>query len=150
MRILVLIAFLAICSCKNAQSTREGGAMTTTDFEEILSGHQSNIDEPLEEIITSQDRLAEVFVAINSTISPKIDVPAVDFENEIVVFVNMGYKSSGGYAVAINAVETTSDTCVISVKETAPGPTDNVTMAITYPFTLVKLPRQDVPISFQK
>lgn len=149
MKWIIISVFIMTGGCKNTESAKQT-PQSDVPFEVLLSGHQSNVEEPVEEIITTTDRLKEVYATINSSRYPALPVPEVDFTKESVAFVNMGMKTTGGYSVSVGRVEQSQGSCKIMVESTSPGAGDNVTMVITQPFTLVKFARQDIPVVFQK
>lgn len=74
------------------------------------------------------------------------DAPFVDFERYEVLAIFDGTRSSGGYSVAVTAVEDTATERAITITRTAPGDTCITTQAITSPYTIVVAPKTDAPI----
>ncbi len=66
-------------------------------------------------------------------------IRAQDVQNSNFVILNMGEKASGGYTIGIESVRETDENIIIKVKETAPKEGSMVTLAITYPFCVVKI-----------
>jgi hypothetical protein len=66
-------------------------------------------------------------------------ITAIDVQKSNFVIFNMGEKSSGGYAIAIESVVETDKSIIINVKESSPEPGAIVTQGITYPFCVVKI-----------
>lgn len=64
---------------------------------------------------------------------------AKEIDGEWYVAVMMGEQSSGGYAVEVTYIEDNEGKTNIIVKETKPAEDDMVTMAITYPYQVVKI-----------
>jgi len=77
-------------------------------------------------------------------------VPAVDFDREMVVGVFLGARNTGGYAVEITGVEEAAGKVVVHYTETTPGRDTMLAQVITSPFHLVKVPRSDGEVSFVK
>lgn len=69
----------------------------------------------------------------------KSKITSEDVKNSNFLILNMGEKSSGGYAISVDKVEETADKIVVTVKETEPSPGDMVTQNITYPYCIVKI-----------
>jgi hypothetical protein len=66
-------------------------------------------------------------------------VSILDVQKSNFVILNMGEKSTGGYAITIGSVVETDNSIIINVKESLPAPDSNVTQGITYPFCVVKI-----------
>jgi hypothetical protein len=72
---------------------------------------------------------------------PTPAAPAVDFSTSSVVAVYMGQQRSGGYSVEVTGAELTNGTLKVTVRQTSPGPGSMVTMALTQPYHLVRIPK---------
>jgi len=149
MKILLLSIVILFSACKGGQSPQDETS-NNVPFQVLVSSSQSNIEEPQRKIIKDQEELQTLFAEINKTRKPGIPIPEVDFNQEIVAFVNLGQTSTGGFTVAVKNIEKTEDEVIIHIGGTSPKPKDNVTMALTTPFTLVKLNKQNLPIVFDK
>lgn len=55
-----------------------------------------------------------------------------------LLYLGLGMKPTGGYALEIERVEMFGETLIIIVQEIAPGPDDMVSMALTYPHIVIK------------
>jgi len=70
----------------------------------------------------------------------------LDFQNEMVIAVQMGTRNTGGYGIEVKGITRTQlasggYALDVAVESRSPGPGDMVTMAITSPFHVVKLRR---------
>ena len=63
------------------------------------------------------------------------------------MLLNMGEKSSGGYEISVKNVKLTKDKVLVYIDKKQPKAGENVTMAMTYPFCLVKI-NSKKPIEF--
>lgn len=54
--------------------------------------------------------------------------------------VNAGIKPTGGYTIKVNRISETNHAIYVQVEQTRPGEKDMVTMAISYPYQVVKIP----------
>lgn len=66
-------------------------------------------------------------------------VKSTDVNTANFVILNMGEKPSGGYSIAVESVRETADKIYIKVKETGPAEGEMATMAMTYPYAIVKV-----------
>ncbi|PVW15643.1 protease complex subunit PrcB family protein [Marixanthomonas spongiae] len=148
MKQLLFLSVLLFMACKGGQSN-SNDTIQNVPFEEVVSGSQSKIETPQRKIIANQNELESLFKKINSTRSPEISIPKVDFEKHQLAFINMGQTSTGGYTVSVERIEKTDSNVVVHIGGTSPNPGDNVTMALTTPFTLVQFAKQELPIVFE-
>ena len=74
-------------------------------------------------------------------------IRGVDWRKEILVYVSLGYMPSGGFAIQVRDVIKENNRLLINVALKSPSPQDFVTMALTCPFDLVKVPREEVDFS---
>lgn len=86
------------------------------------------------EVIKDKASLEKLYEAINDT-----QVPKVDFTKERIVALFMGQRNTGGYAIKVKNVTEKGEKIYVDVQETSPGSGDIVTMALTNPFTIVKI-----------
>jgi hypothetical protein len=75
-------------------------------------------------------------------------VPAVDFGREMIVFVSMGSRPTGGYAVTIERITRAPNALVVSAVYRSPGPRCGVGQAVSAPVDVVLVPRMDLPLRF--
>ncbi|ACB85114.1 Gmad2 immunoglobulin-like domain-containing protein [Natranaerobius thermophilus] len=79
------------------------------------------------------------------------EVPAVQekqYEGYRFVLVTEGTKPTGGYDVEVTEVVEGSDQIDIKVRSTEPGEDELVTEALTYPYDLIIVENNDLPLNF--
>lgn len=99
-------------------------------------------------VVRDADAFASLWTMLQSGRSPALPVPAVDFGEEMVLFVAQGVFSSGGYAVDIRHVTLLRDTLWVLVREQTPGPDCVVFAAFTQPTDARVVPRTTAPVRF--
>ncbi len=77
-------------------------------------------------------------------------VPAVDFSTERVAAVFLGTRPTGGFRVEITGARREADMLVIEYVERRPDPADILTQVVTSPFHIVKIPRHNGTVRFQR
>lgn len=87
------------------------------------------------EVLTEEKEMAMLLADADL----KNKVKSSDAETSTFVILNMGEKTSGGYSIGVENVEEHADKIVITVKETSPKPGENVTMALTNPYAVVRI-----------
>lgn len=99
-------------------------------------------------VVRDADAFASLWTMLQSGQSPAIPTPAVDFGEEMVLFVAQGVRSSGGHEVDIRHVTLLRDTLWVLVRERTPGPTCLVFAALTQPTDARVVPRTTAPVRF--
>ena len=73
------------------------------------------------------------------------EIPAVDFEKNVVVFLLAGMRNTGGWSVQPVSVRVEDDgTAVLEAKVQGPPPGGSTTQALTYPYAVVTINSRDV------
>lgn len=63
----------------------------------------------------------------------------VDFATESVIFLFLGMRSTGGYAIEAQEAEVQGGIARVKAAVHSPGPGDIVTQALTAPYTVVAI-----------
>ncbi len=113
----------------------------------IARGGVSNIMEPRQVVIRSAGDWDTLW---REHAGPDAEAPAVDFGREMVVGVFLGSRNTGGYSVEITGVDRTAGTIVVHYAERTPERGMMLAQVITSPFELVKVPRADGEVKFEK
>jgi hypothetical protein len=100
------------------------------------------------QVIGNEASWAVVWDQAMSPLSPRPEVPQVDFSREMVVLAAMGEQTSGGFAIGVKNVAQEGDTLEVTIMETSPGPSCGVTSALTQPFTAVRVARAEREVRF--
>lgn len=153
MNIIPVAAFCALMFSFMASSTAEC-APGSKAWRDVASGSQSNIEEATRQVIQDQEQWRKWWQRHN-TVEERIGgktrpkpAPKVDFEEETVLAVTMGRRSTGGYAIRFIEVRRKEDvvTAVLQIK--SPGPEEMVTMALTSPFAIIAIPKHEGCVEF--
>ncbi len=76
------------------------------------------------------------------------DLPAIDFDREIVLVAALGERPSSGYSILIDSAQATVDQLTVSVRVVSPGRGCAVLTVMTQPVDVVSAPRLDVGVQF--
>jgi len=81
-----------------------------------------------------------------------VPIPEIDFNENIVVALFMGEKTTGGFSTEVKTVSISEDKIIVEIVENGPKPMDVVSMAICNPFCFIKIvkPKKEMPIVFKK
>lgn len=138
MRIAVLFAFLCVGAC-TAKPPADGPRPLVPLAQETYSLAKA----ARREVIRDNAAWTKLWAEVQDQ---RRLAPPVDFERQMVLFVALGERRSGGFAIEVARAEVVEGTLVVHVRETGPAPGAIRTMALTAPFHAVALPRNDLPV----
>lgn len=129
-----IIAIIVSCNCKKSTVTEENKTHKKPLFEVLSESAYQGRDNETFEIIKDNASLKELYKSINNE-----NVPTIDFENNRVVALFLGQRSSGGYAIKVKNITEKENKIFVDIERIAPKPGENATMAITNPYSIVKI-----------
>lgn len=136
---IYFLLVLVISSCSSKKQI--------ISFTEVMKGGHSNIEVAQSFVIKDQASLNNVFASINQTREPKLSIPSIDFESEMLIALFMGMKNSGGYSVKIDSIISKPKELVVFVKETKPK--GRTTMVMTQPYYIAKIKKTNKTVVFK-
>ncbi|HZH69639.1 MAG TPA: protease complex subunit PrcB family protein [Flavobacteriaceae bacterium] len=68
---------------------------------------------------------------------------SVDFQKHVLVLLHAGQKNTGGYSISVESIKIDKGITTVTVKETGPEPGTQVTMALSNPFAIVAVPKNE-------
>jgi hypothetical protein len=116
-------------------------------FSTLEQGASSGIREPTRIVVRSSREWLLVWARHVRAVGAVVP-PPVDFEREMVVGVFLGQRETGGYRIEITKVERTWEVVRVTYQVRDPEPGAVLTQALTQPFHLVRVPRDDAYVSF--
>ena len=119
---------------------------TVVSFATIAEGTRSQIDEPREVIV----RTDEEWQALWQDHAAGSTAPVIDFCDSTVVGVFLGARPTAGFRVEITSVTIDADTVVVEYMERTPRRGAMVAQVLTAPFQLVRLTRQGGNLRFRR
>ena len=99
---------------------------------------KSNVKQTLEYDVISDD---ETPIEIINMIEQRKDRPfRFSYENEDYLFIVVGYgeQLSGGYSIQVKELYSTDEEILIKTELIGPNKEDLVTMALTYPYVVIR------------
>lgn len=79
---------------------------------------------------------------------PADQLPPIDFTRDMLIAATMGTRPSGGFAIHVDGIYVDSARVYVAVRDVSPGPGCGVTLAMTAPFTVWRVPRTDAQVVF--
>jgi len=150
--IVLLVAAIAVLipATVLAADDAEAGKGTDIPIGQRWSGGYCGIRQADELIIQDADAWETLWSRVHSTRFPKPEPPAIDFQKQTVLAVFMGTRNTGGYGIRIESVVDTGEETIARVKQRFPPPGAMVTMALTQPYDIVTIAKQDQPVKFEQ
>lgn len=128
-------------------------AVDSAREERLVAGYPfrwySGVTAPQRNVIRSREAFGALWTQLQRGFSPAFPAPGVDFGEEMVLFVALGQRSSGGHAIRIRHVTLQRDTLWVLVQHREPGTGCVVTTAFTQPTDIRVVPRADVPVRYR-
>ena len=132
-KILSILILVFLYSCSSSKKTTSD--TTNKLYEVLVSSEYGGGNFKFYEVITEQKE----FTMLLGDEEIRKFVKADDINSSNFILVNLGEKSNGGYSVeVVNVVEQT-DKIIVTLKEIEPKKGENVTMALTNPYAVIKI-----------
>ncbi len=90
----------------------------------------------------SEQKWQEALLAFPQSV--RMDIPPLDFSTEVPLLISLGERPTGGYAVVVDKIVLEKGVLEVWISERSPRSDEFVTMAFTYPFDLVRLPKEKI------
>lgn len=132
-KVIYLLIFIIFISCGSKMNISNGSSSEL--YEILYENENSGANIQFYEIISEKSE----FNALLSNRNLRGKVKENDIETSNFILLNLGEKSTGGFAITVESVIETPKNIEVKVKEISPSPGDLVTMAFTYPLCVVKI-----------
>lgn len=166
MKIFIPISLLVIlAACKSTKETTTEVTNTTnttettkTDaaptFKEVIfstlsEGNNGGFMGKQNVVITSQEKLEEVWNEAYSNYMKKPAVPILNFEGKMVLLTTMGEQNNGGFSIKVASITEHENNVMVIVEENIPDNNCMTTSVITYPYEIVEMPKTIKKIVFK-
>jgi hypothetical protein len=107
----------------------------------------SGYDLPQRFVVRDSATMAFVWETIFTGVSPRPDMPTIDFSRYMVLVAALGARSTSGYDILLDSAASTADGLVVTVRIVSPG-NRNVLQVITRPVDVGVVPRLPGPVAF--
>ena len=166
MKIFIPISLLVIfAACKTTKETTKEVTNTTTTtentntstaptFKEVIfstlsEGNNGGFMGKQNVVITSQEKLEEVWNEAYSNYMKKPAVPILNFEGKMVLLTTMGEQNNGGFSIKVASITEHENNVMVIVEENIPDNNCMTTSVITYPYEIVEMPKTIKKIVFK-
>ena len=120
----------------------------TIPFTLLNSGVHSGITRPAQLVVRDEAAWKALWQEHTSASIPAPALPKIDFAREMVIAIFAGERFTMGYTVTITQIKQFNTGLQVDYTINMPGPSCLVEQTLSQPFTIVKIPRSDKPISF--
>jgi hypothetical protein len=110
--------------------------------------YNSALSESRRSIVRDASGWREIWTAIWRNHSPEPTLPSIDFAREMIVVAAMGTRPTGGFSVLIDSAFEGPSGITIHIRSISPGPGCAVTLAVTQPVDIARLPRRTGAVTF--
>ncbi len=122
-------------------------AVTRIDSSAIVLASGQGLGDPTRAVIRDSTAWEAFWNQAHALVEPAPPVPAVNFEESMLLVAALGTRSTGGHAVMIDSVAR-GPTLRVFVTAVAPGADCMTTMSISWPVQVVRVPRFDGSVEF--
>jgi len=112
--------------------------------------YYSGFRDPTTLVVPDAATWERVWQRLHAHQSPVPPLPSLDFRQVRVLVAALGERPSGGFAIRIQEVVRHRDHLEVKLAVTVPGPTCVVTMALTQPVDLARIPATDLEVRFTR
>ena len=151
----VLLASLIGCNSTSIDSPRfdiPAGAIDlawgSTGAAHIAKGYSSGLRSAERTLIEDEAAWEAAWARVYANVLPQPSLPVIDFNRYSVILVALGERNTGGYAIEVTRLASTSDYLYAGITSTSPGSRCSTSQALTQPFDIVRIPRAHPPLVF--
>jgi hypothetical protein len=144
-----MILLAAACgAAPSAPEAQEPLTIVRLRREPVSFTYVSGFDEPRHFVVRDANAWQQTWTELWRNHVPLPPLPAINFEREMVVVAALGTRPSGGFSVFIDSASAGPDGVVVRVRALSPGSDCAVTLAVTQPVDVARVPRRDGSVAF--
>lgn len=149
-----ILVFFVACKATKETTTEVTNTTNTTEttktdaaptFKEVIfstlsEGNNGGFISKQNVVITSQEKLEEIWNEAYSNYMKKPTVPVLNFENKMVLLTTMGEQNNGGFSIKIASITEHDNNVMVIVEENIPDNNCMTTSVITFPYEIIEMP----------
>ena len=145
----LLTAFAVGCSSPlGGPSAHTPLTVTRLRSEPFSFTYVSRIRQSERLVIRDQAAWVDAWASLWPSSAPIPAPPNVDFSREMIVFVALGERPTGGYSILVDSAASTPAGVTVWVGTSTPGLRCGTTQALTQPVDIARMQRVDTPVRF--
>jgi PrcB C-terminal len=146
---------LVLCSmaCSSAPSAPGGNQplpVVRLQPESFSFTYSSDLRESQRLVVRDQGAWQEVWTSIWRTHTPVPPLPAIDFSQDMIVVAALGERVTGGFSIFVDSATEGPAGVTVAIRSVSPATGCGVTLALTQPVDIARLPRRNGAISFDE
>ena len=138
---LFTLMIISLFACNSSKKTTDGAP--SSDYEILYQQAYGGQSERHYQVIKTKEDYQKALAKGAITEDQKNELAKVDFGQYVVAVLHAGTKNTGGYDIGVASVRVDGETTYVVVDETGPKPGENVTMALTNPYCIVLLDKNE-------
>lgn len=139
--LLALTFLLTFSNCDSTKKTQHNNP--NADFTMIHKSDQGGKQEKSFDIIKDNSERAQLLLSLNIEEETVQKLKDVDLNKHTILALHMGQKNTGGFSIEVSNVEENGDTTYVTVAEESPEPGAMVTMALTNPYCIAVIDKNE-------
>ena len=149
--VLVCAVILAACAQPNEpEPVATEIAVERLRAEPYSFEFYSGLRAPDRQVIRDVAAWGKVWASIYDNSAFKPPLPDIDFTKDMIVVVALGERSSGGYGILVTGASRANDVISVRIETQSPGSDCGVTLALTHPVDVAKIPRSSAYGQFEE
>ena len=147
--VLVGLTMAGVC-CANPAGPGHGVSVPIVRFGAAgrslitLSGH----DQPQQYVVRDSATMAMTWETIYRNVSPRPEMPLIDFTRHMVLVVALGARPTAGYEILLDSATLGPDGLTVNVRHISP-PSGAVAPVVTQPVDVGRVRRTTGPVTFR-
>lgn len=140
----LLLITLMFSNCQGTKNVKQNNQ--NTPFETIAQSAYGGKESKSYEIIRSQAEMQKGLENMQLDEKTRNQLNKIDFETHIILVLHAGTFNTGGYGIEVTNVEINGATSYVTLQLTEPEIGEPVTMALTNPYTIVSIDKNETII----
>ena len=145
---LLTVLALGCSSSLDAPTAHTPVTVTRLRSEALSFTYASQIRQPERLVIRDHTAWLDAWASMWPAFAPIPAPPNVDFDSEMIVFVALGERPTGGYSILVDSAGANAQGVTVWIGTSAPGAHCVTTQAFTQPVDIARLPRLDATVHF--
>lgn len=150
LRCVVVVLAAACGAAPSAPDDQEPLPVVRLRREPVSFAYASGFDEPRQFVVRDAAAWQQTWAELWRNNVPAPPLPAVDFASEMIVVAALGTRPTGGYSIFVDSASEGPEGVAVRVRAVSPGSGCAVTLAVTQPVDVARVPRRDGAVVFSQ
>tara|TARA_R110000850_G_scaffold268138_1_gene399424 strand:+ start:22748 stop:23173 length:426 start_codon:yes stop_codon:yes gene_type:complete len=132
---------MTLSNCDSSKKTQQNNP--NAEFTVLHKSEYGGKDGKCYDIIKNNNDRTQLLLSLNLDEETAQQLKGVDLNTHTILALHMGQHNTGGYSIDISNVEENGDTTYVTVEEKGPEPGAMVTMALTNPYCIALVEKNE-------